>query len=61
MVIMDDDTAAIRAALNPLTPFTPFVFKAVPFKCSNEFSDRGILEFGNHRETATAGSSITSI
>ncbi len=49
MVIMDDDTAAIRVAINPLTPFAPFVYKAVPFKCSNEFSDRGILKFGNHR------------
>ena len=59
MVIVDDNTASIRVAVDSLTPFTPLVLKAIPFKCSNELSDRGILEFGNHRETATAGSSIT--
>lgn len=50
MVVMDENMAAVRVAVDSLTPFAPGVLKTISFKCSNEFSDRGILQFGNHRK-----------
>lgn len=61
MVVMNNYTAAIMMSIDPLTAFAPGVLKSILFKCSNKFSDRCVLEFTNHKETATAGSSITSI
>ena len=60
MVIMNNNTATIRMSINSLAPFTPFVLEAILFKRPDEFSDRGVLEFIDHRETVIAGSSMSS-
>jgi hypothetical protein len=61
MVIMDNYTASIWVAINSLAVFASFVLKSILLECQDKLSDRGIPEFVSHKETAMAGSSITSI
>jgi len=61
MVIMNNDTASIRVAINSLAAFASFVLKSILFECPDKLFDRGIPEYVSHKETAMAGSSITSI
>jgi hypothetical protein len=61
MMIVDYHTAAVRVAINPLASFSSPVFKAILFKCADKVSDRSVLQLADHRETATAGSSMTPI
>ena len=56
MVIMNNDTASIRVAINSLAAFASFVLKSILLECPDKLFDRGIIpEYVSHKETAMAG------
>jgi len=60
MMVMNNNTPSILVAIHPLASFAFSVLKPILLKCTKEITNRNIFKFMNHKDTATAGSSMTS-
>ena len=60
-MVMYDDATAVTMPVDALTSTTAAILESIPLERPNEFSNRKIPKLLDHRVTATAGLSITSI
>ena len=60
MVVVNNNSPSVRVAINSLASLPLSILESVLFQCPKKLANRNILKFMNHKETATAGPSITS-
>jgi len=61
MMVMNHNTSSILVAIHPLASFPFSILETVLLQCPKKIANGNIFKFMNHRETAIAGSSMTSI
>jgi hypothetical protein len=60
MMIMNNNTPSITMTIYSLASFPFSILESVLPQCPQEVANRNIFKFMDHRETATAGSSMIS-
>ena len=60
MMVMNNNTPSVRMAIDSLASLPFSILESVLLQGPKKLADGNIFEFMNHKETATAGPSITS-
>jgi len=60
MVVVNNNSPSVTVAINSLASLPLSILESVLFQCPKKLANGNIFKLMNHKETATAGPSITS-